>query len=74
MSPNKGSFLLFAIKTYDLMKGMIYMNKEQLEILLTDLVIVYNNLVIIPEDIQTNTKRLAKIINALQDHLLKEES
>ena len=50
------------------------MNKEQLEILLKDLVTVHNNLVIEPEDLQTNTKRLAKIINALQDHLLKEES
>ena len=50
------------------------MSKKQLEILLKDLVTVHNNLVIEPENVQTNTKQLAKIINALQDHLLKEES
>lgn len=72
-SPDKGFFFfLLAIKTPDLMKGMIYMSKYQLDLLVSNLVEIHNNLVTEPENLRTNTKRLAEVIITLNDQLLAE--
>jgi len=48
------------------------MSKSQLELLVSNLVEIHNNLVMEPEDVRTNTKRLAEVIITLNDQLLTE--
>lgn len=48
------------------------MSKYQLNLLVSNLVEIHNNLVIEPGDVLANTKRLAEVIITLNDQLLAE--
>ena len=50
------------------------MSKNQLELLIRTLVEIHNNLVIEPDNVRTNTKRLAEVIVTLDNHYLTEGS
>ena len=51
-------------------EGVIRMS--QLNLLVSNLVEIHNNLVMEPENLRTNTKRLAEVIITLNDQLLAE--
>ena len=48
------------------------MSKYQLNLLVSNLVEIHNNLVMEPGDVRSNTKRLAEVIITLNDQLLAE--